>query len=303
VYSQRHKIKQPFVKDKTKDMLKKITLLAMATIAAAGLNAQTDTTAKTPDAAGDTVRIGNIIILKNGSSNNGGNARNDWDINIYRHNRSRPSNLNTTWFSMDLGFNNVKDNTNYSSAAAQAYAPGSSSDWFNQRNGKSVNFNLWIVMQRLNVIKHVVNLKYGLGLEYYNFRYEENIRFYKNPPVIKKDPLIDYSKNKLALNYVTVPLMLNFNFTPKSIEAKSFGLSAGISAAYLYNSRQKYISDETGKSKLKGDLGLNDIKLAYVAEVKLGPISLYGTYATRSMFKKGLDQTPYAVGLRFGTWY
>lgn len=284
-------------------MLKKTTLLAMATIATMSLRAQADTTARPTEPAGDTVKIGNIIILKNGGPANTGTGRSDWDINIYRHNRRKPSNLSTTWLNMDFGFNNVNDKTDYSSADAQAYAPNSEAYWFNQRNGKSVNFNLWIVMQRLNVIKHVVNLKYGLGLEYYNFRYEENIRFYKNPPTIKMDELIDYSKNKLALNYVTVPLMVNFNFTPKNSEFNSFGLSAGMSASYLYNSRQKYISDETGKAKLKGDLGLNDFKLAYIAEVKLGPVSLYGTYATKSMFRKGLDQTPYAVGLRLGAWY
>jgi len=105
------------------------------------------------------------------------------------------------------------------------------------------------------------------------------------------------------LNYVSVPIMLNFNFTPTNSEFRSFGLSVGISTSYLYNSRQKFISDSTGKAKLKGDLGLEDFKLAYVGEVKLGPISLYGSYATKSMFKKGLDQTPYAVGLRFGSWY
>ena len=31
------------------------------------------------------------------------------------------------------------------------------------RTIKSVNVNIWFFMQRLNLIKHVVNLKYGLG--------------------------------------------------------------------------------------------------------------------------------------------
>ncbi|ULQ52328.1 outer membrane beta-barrel protein [Flavihumibacter fluvii] len=284
-------------------MLKKITLLAMATIAGVSLRAQTDTAGKTPAITSDTVKIGNIIILKNGGSSNTGTVHSDWDINIYRHNRKKPANLTTTWLNMDFGFNNYIDKTDYNSAETQAFAPGSNENWFNLNNGKSVNFNLWIVMQRLNMVQHKLNLKYGIGLEYYNFRYEEDIRYSKNPPAINLDEVIDYSKNKLALNYVTVPLMLNYNFTPQNSEFSSFGLSAGISASYLYNSRQKYISDETGKEKLRGDLGLEDFKLAYIGEIKLGPVSLYGSYAFKSMFKKGLDQTPYAVGIRLGTWY
>lgn len=281
-------------------MLKKISLLALLTVALGSLRAQSDTT-QTPGNAGDTMKIGNIIILKNGGAPPPGSR--DWDLHLYRHG-NKPANLSTSWIILDLGFNNFRDQTDYSlsNTKLQAYAPGSSSDWFNLRNGKSINVNLWIFMQRLNMIKHVVNLKYGLGLEFYNFRYEENIRYYKNPPRIVMDPTIDYSKNKLALNYVTVPLMLNFNFTPNKTDMKSFGLSAGISASYLYNSRQKYVSDETGKRKTKGDLGLNDFKLAYIAELQLGPVRLYGSYATASMFRKGLDQTPYAVGIRFSHW-
>ena len=36
---------------------------------------------------------------------------------------------------------------------------------FKLKTVKSVNVNIWFFMQRLNLIKHYVNLKYGLGLE------------------------------------------------------------------------------------------------------------------------------------------
>ena len=114
--------------------------------------------------------------------------------------------------------------------------------------------------------------------------------------------VIEYSKNKLAADYVTVPLMLNFNFTPNNENWKTFGLSVGMSAGYLYSSRQKYISDETGKEKTKGNLGLEPFKLSYIAELQMGPIKLYGSLASQTMFKDGLDQKPYNVGLRFSNW-
>jgi hypothetical protein len=31
-------------------------------------------------------------------------------------------------------------------------------------------------------------------------------------------------------------------------------------------------------------------------------VKLYGSYATKSMFKKGLDQRPYTVGIRLSNW-
>jgi len=275
--------------------------LLLAVLCTAGIaNAQTDTTKENKNP--DTIRVGNIVIIKKGGTTGTSNVNINGDIKISERKYHRNPNVSTNWVIFDFGFNNFNDKTNYASAATQAYAPGSRSDWFDLNNGKSVNVNIWLFMQRINLIQHVVNLKYGFGIELYNFRYDEDIRFKKNPPMIYKDPVINYSKNKLATDYVSVPIMLNFNFTPKNSYNKSFGLSAGISTSYLYSSRQKYISDETGKQKTKGNLGVRDFKLAYIAEAQLGPIKLYGSYASQIMFEKGLDQTPYAIGIRFSNW-
>ena len=257
--------------------------------------AQTDTTVKPK--SDDTLRVGNMIIIKKAGDKSGTDT--EGHNSGKKHHKN--SNLSTNWVILDLGFSNYIDNTNYAGAPAQAFAPGSNENWFNLRTGKSVNVNIWLFMQRLNLVQHVLNLKYGIGIELNNYRYEENIRYAKNPPMVYKD-VIEYSKNKLAADYVTVPLMLNFNFTPNSSNNKSFGLSVGASAGYLYSSRQKYISDETGKEKTKGNLGLEPFKISYIAEVQLGPIKLYGSLATNTMFENGLDQKPYNVGLRFSNW-
>jgi hypothetical protein len=94
--------------------------------------------------------------------------------------------------------------------------------------------------------------------------------------------------------------MLNFDFTPH--RRQGFGLSVGASAGYLYSSRQKVITDEDGKQKKHDDFDLNPWKISWIAELQLGPVKLYGSYATQSMFKKGLDQVPYTVGIRLSNW-
>jgi hypothetical protein len=111
---------------------------------------------------------------------------------------------------------------------------------------------------------------------------------------------ITYSKNKLACDYLTIPLMLDFNFTPH--KRRVFGISLGISAGYLYSSRQKLISSQNGKQKFHDPFDLNPWKISYIGELQLGPIKLYGSYATQSMFKKGLDQIPYTFGIRLSNW-
>jgi hypothetical protein len=215
--------------------------------------------------------------------------------------RRKPENLTTNWWIIDIGFSGFNDKTDYASAEAQAFAPGSTEDWFDIKSGKSRNINIWFLMQRLNLINHVVNLKYGIGLELNNYFFDdESIRFQKNPTLVVMDPNIkDAKKNKLAADYLTVPLMLNFNFTPD--RRNGFGFSAGVSAGYLYSARQKVkISDD--KFKVHNDFDLQDWKLSYVGEINLGLVKLYGSYAFQSMWERGLDQTPFNAGIRLSNW-
>ncbi|HEX7754813.1 MAG TPA: hypothetical protein VF421_05710 [Niabella sp.] len=235
---------------------------------------------------------------------------------------SSKRNVATSWFGIDLGFANFVDHTNFSGAAAQAYAPGANANWFDLRFGKSVNVNIWVLTQKVNLVSHVLHLKYALGMELNNYRFESPVRFNPHPDPDAADPAVvymdnepgrSYSKNKLAADYVTLPLMLNVTFPSKNrkvIEtgnktvkvraSREFGFSVGMSAGYLYAARNKTITSDNGKQKAKDNFDLNPWKLSYVGEINLGYVSLYGSYAVKSMFKRGLDMTPYTVGVRLG---
>jgi len=275
-------------------MKRMLILLAGIGMACSAL-AQTDST-QHPQS--DTIRIGKMIIVRTPGSAKEDNDRET--TRVYRR-QYKPSNITTNWLIFDLGFTNFNDQTNYLSAETQAFAPGSDEDWFKLKNSKSSNVNIWFFMQRLNVIKHVVNLKYGLGIETNNYRFDEPLKFETEPTTkVIMDNSTRYKKNKLSADYVTIPMMLNINFTPH--REQGFSLSAGMSAGYLYASRQKTITDADGKRKKKEDFDLRPWKLNYIAELGLGPVKLYGSYATQSMFEKGLDLTPYAVGIRLSSW-
>ena len=283
--------------------MKRIFTLCVALCTLIPVFSQTDTTGKqnTPPTE-DTIKIGGMIIIrKKGSKDDGENNK---EYQITKRRSTKQSNLKTNWWIFDIGFSNYTDNTNYASAAAQAYAPGSNETWLDLKDGKSRNVNVWIFMQKLNVAKHVVNLKYGLGLELNNYHFKRPIRFDDNPPAIPNAPIVmldatpgrTYSKNKLAADYLTVPMMLNFNFTPK--RKNGFGLSAGVSLGYLYSARNKTITSDEKKQKAKDDFGLEKWKLSYIAELSLGPVRFYGSYAFKNMFERGLDVTPYNFGFR-----
>ena len=272
--------------------------------------AQTDSSAK----SSDTVKVGNFIIIKKNKNSStpveysSKNNERSVEYKVERRSRRR-SNVSTNWFIFDLGFANYRDETNYTSAQAGGYlktlrpADGPVDQNSTTLNtGKSSNVNIWFFMQKLNVAKHVLNLKYGLGLEMYNFRYDSRISFRKDPVAYAFNDSISFSKNKLYVAYLTVPLMVNINTTPDSRRGLSF--SAGVSAGYRIDSRNKQISSERGKQKISGDFNFEPFRLAAIGEIGLGPVRLYGSYSLNRLQKEvtRVEQYPYAVGIRFSNW-
>lgn len=296
-------------------MKRRILFLAMAFIC---LKAAAQDSTKVKDA--DTIRFGNIVIIKHGKKGDK-NDKKDMDVDIQmgrkKEESKKNSNVSTNWWIVDLGFSNYEDKTVYGSAGSYLVnkpgSPALGAGDFKLKTGKSINVNVWVFMQRLSIIKRYVNLKYGLGVELNNYAYKSTSAIsYKeggpvpytntqtNSPFIFRDS-ISFSKNKLAADYLTVPLMLNFNTNPGSSK-KGLSISAGVSAGYLYSQRNKQKSDSRGKQKGKGDYDLERFKFSYVGEVGLGPVRLYGSYAPKNMYSRGLDMRPYTIGVRLSNW-
>lgn len=132
---------------------------------------------------------------------------------------------------MDAGFSNFIDKTNYTSVGSYLVdRPGFSTineNDFKLNGGKSINLNIWLFMQRYNLINHKLNLKYGFGVELNNYVFKSPLSYKENGLVhysggvqtnaafIFRDS-ISFSKNKLAADYFAVPLMLNFTTDPFS---------------------------------------------------------------------------------------
>lgn len=281
--------------------MKRIFILCAALCSMMTGFGQTDSTVQKPKT--DTIKIGGMVIIREPGSKEDNPRQKDRVLRISGRHRDKPSNISTNWWILDLGFSNYVDNSNYTSAVSSGFvAPGITDENLKLRTGKSRSVNIWFFMQRINMIQHVVNLKYGLGLELNNYHFEDKtIRFQKNPTRLDNGYLNSgLSKNKLAADYLTMPMMLNFNFTPKK-HNRNYGFSAGISTGYLYSARQK-VKEDGKVDKTKGDFDLRKWKLSYVGELSVGPVRLYGSYAFKRMFEKGLDITPYNIGFRFSNW-
>lgn len=299
--------------------MKRLILLLGTGITCLSAAAQNDPNKK--GEKNDTIHVGGFEIIKKGWIGKRNRERHNEDTTIVMgrdeeiRKAKRSGATSTNWWIFDLGFSNYNDQTNYANTGSYLVnKPGSpllDKNDFKLRAGKSINVNVWIVMQKLNLIKGYVNLKYGIGLELNNYRYRSDISYKEggpfpytggttNAPFIFRDS-VSFSKNKLAADYVTVPLMLNFRTNPDN-NRKGLSISGGVSAGYLYSQRNKQKSNERGKDRNKGDYDLEKFKLSYVAELGLGPVRLYGSYSPKSMYQGGLDMRPYTIGVRFSYW-
>jgi hypothetical protein len=217
--------------------------------------------------------------------------------------KKKPKKISTSWFVFDIGFAGYDDQTNYSSVEAQNFLRPASSvpnraGNYALRATRVSNFNIWFFIQRLSIQKNVLNLKYGLGIESNNYFYKTGITYVDGADVYTTDKGAVFSKNKLVANYLTVPLMVNINTNP-SKGKKGFQVSGGVSGGYLIGARQKQ-KGARGTDKNKTDFNLEQFKLAYVGELGLGPVKLYGSYSMTPLHKYGLNQFPYSVCIRFG---
>lgn len=252
----------------------------------------------------DTVRVGRINIIKSQE----GDVKKDWEsiledgdfdnthIKIERAPK-KLSNVSTNWWIFDLGFTNYEDKT-INNAGQIGSIPNSS--YLKLNNMKSSNVNIWIVQQKVNLYRHYLNLKYGVGIEMYNFRFEQPISFRKDPNDAIFIDNVKFSKDKLFVEYLSIPIQLNFQSNPSN--NRSFYASIGMSTGYLIQSHTKQISEERGKKKVNGNFNLNNLKMSTIGELGIGSIRLYGSYNMTNLFDKNLtslDLIPYAIGVRF----
>ena len=288
-------------------MKKVFIILLMAAGSLAGY-AQEDTTIKKSEIPeeSDTIRVGGIIIIKKKGDQQDGDYDVQKDNHYYPKKKYKRENITTNWLIMDLGYSGYNDQTNYAGTEAQNFLqnqqgnPATKGD-YSIKGARISNFNLWFFMQRVNLYKHVINLKYGFGIETNNYYYKTPITYIDgaNPYTIRDS--VSFSKNKIAADFFTIPMMININTNPGA-RWGGLQISFGVSAGYLYAARQKQESGERGKQKQKTDFNLENWKLAYVAELGLGPVRFYGSYSMTSLHEYGLDQLPYNVGIRFSSW-
>ena len=138
----------------------------------------------------DTLKIGSLLVIKPIEKKsmswkeivNSGEFK-DVKINRKKKVETNTSQFQTNWFGFDLGLANYIDETKYEQNKT-LYNPAIglplSKYKMSLNNSKSTNVNIWILQQKYNFKKPGTYLKYSIGFEMFNFRYEYPINYREN---------------------------------------------------------------------------------------------------------------------------
>jgi hypothetical protein len=206
----------------------------------------------------------------------------------------KPKFIEVDGMSFDIGINNwlTRDNS------FDIEAPYSD---MRANNVRSINLGWQILTAGLNVSKEKLWLITGVGIEYNNYRFDNDIDLNRNEDqLVVTNSDLNYSKNKLVSQYLSVPLGVHFKSNPDE-DDESFDIEAGVQLGYLIGSHQKQKWDDgnTQKRKLRGDYQFQDTRLGYYARIGFGNFNLYAKYYPGSAFKdaRGPEVSTVCAGL------
>lgn len=251
-----------------------------------------------------TVKVGGVTVQVVGGDSTKVSLGNhnlivDDDGNV-KWERNRKQKFNGHWAGFELGINGYVD-------ANQNIDVPAEYDFLTLKYEKSIDVNLNIFEQNINLVNNKLGLVTGIGLRWNNYRFDNNVVLVPDSSKIYgfKDYSKPWEKSKLVVNYLNVPLLLEYQ-TNRFSRSNSFHIAAGMVLGWRYASHTKMLYKDNGRHKPKDRDSFHLSPFRYDATVRIGwgIINLYGTYAMNTLFKdgRGPELYPFAVGITLVGW-
>ncbi|MDQ2179358.1 outer membrane beta-barrel protein [Marinifilum sp. D714] len=199
------------------------------------------------------------------------------------------------WAGFEMGINGFA-NEDYT---------GYSYDFMELDMAKSIAVNLNFLQYDISLQKerNTIGLVTGLGLEWNNYRFDNDITLQKVNGVIQpldlsvQHPDWNIKKTKLTTLYLTVPLLMEFQI-PVKYKKRRVHMSAGVVGGLRLGSHTK-IKHGGDKDKDHDDFKLKTLRYAAHARIGYRSLNFFATYGLTELFEsgKGPDLTPFTVGI------
>lgn len=214
---------------------------------------------------------------------------------------NRSENARSHWSGFEIGFNQLLVKDKISTDIPNGY------DFLELNSGKSINVNINLFSHDFPLYKRYLMFTTGIGLTLNNYRFssDKTLLSDTNRTVAgydydKNNERINYKKNKLAVNYVTIPLLIQFNSRLEF--KKSIHVATGLLFSYKYNSHLKLVYTEDGnkeKSKRHDEFNIEPFRFDATFRIGYQSYTLYASYALNTLFKenRGPSLHPFQVGI------
>jgi len=198
------------------------------------------------------------------------------------------------WEGLEFGFN-AFDKADYS-----MYNPVDN-NFMSLNQGKSVEFDFNFYQLNISLAKSYVGLVSGMGLSFNNYRFDNPYTLKKGQELTEAVPLDPdgLSKTKLAVSYLRVPLLLEFQIPVNHNEGRVY-LNGGIIGGVKIGSHTKVKHGDT-KDKDHSGFNINPFNYAATARVGYKDIGLLVNYCLMPLYITGMgpDLTPFTIGISF----
>lgn len=230
----------------------------------------------------------------------------DYEVSVYEHDdeddeRSKREKKADDddfefWQGVDIGVNGLLTYDNKATLP-----PGL--EFLELNYAKSYVFSLNPYQKNIHIYKNYVNLGTGIGLSWYHYNFRGSYSLQPNVPFATAiNDSLNYSRNRLNMCYVNIPLMLEFN-TNNTDASHSFHIGGGMEFGYnIFQNRlkQKFELDgQTHKRKVKDDFNVNPFRCDIIGRIGYGPFTIYGTYSLTTLFEKNKGPVvyPFSAGI------
>jgi hypothetical protein len=140
------------------------------------------------------------------------------------------------------------------------------------------------------IISDRLRIATGLGFQFESYAFDGNIRLTDEKGLQGiEDTVRDYRKNTLNANYMTLPLVLQFN-TKHNLE-KAFHIAVGAVAGYRIGSNMTYKWSEDGRrqrERRRDDYALEPYRISAIAQVGIGDAMIWAQYDITMKFTESL---------------
>jgi hypothetical protein len=195
------------------------------------------------------------------------------------------------WPDIEAGFNNYLDNTG-------KIASNAGSKKLELKTYSSFEFTWNITKTSFKLYKDKLGIFTGIGLTFNNYYFKNQIKFLKDttPNQFVYDTTSSFKRNKLAITYLNIPLILDYQV---KVGQSRFHISAGVTGSIKTGSRIKQAGGDHDKHVYKGSYQLSPYKLQGTLRIGYGSFDIYTNYSFTKLFKtnKGPELYPISFGI------